>query len=448
MDSGELSRIECACNFHKSQPRSDRRLEGKDRTRTKTGMDRRELTVASGRVVKHDAAWNQKLRRRVLTWFRKNARDLPWRRSRDPYKIWISEIMLQQTQVATVIPYFERFVQAFPNVESLAKAREKRVLRHWEGLGYYRRARQMHKAAKAVVAKHAAVFPSDNEAIHALPGIGRYTAGAISSIAFDARQPILEANTVRLFSRLLAFRGDHQTSEAKKLLWSFAESILPQKHAGEFNQGLMELGATVCTIRNPQCSSCPLAPLCPTQAGGLQEVIPAATRRVKYEAVDEACIVVRNSSKVLLRQCRESERWAGLWDFPRFPLQRSAGDQASDQRKPQPAGESHDKALRSGRSRRDNSASEKSASEKMPREFARQVQRLTGVTMTAGRRLTTIKHGVTRFRITLTCFTGAYGRGVPEDGHCWVALDRLHEYPLSVTGRKIADLLVEETKSR
>ena len=179
-----------------------------------------------------DAAWMAQFRRRILAWFRGNARDLPWRRTRDPYAIWVSEIMLQQTQVVTVIGYFERFLAAFPTIADLAAADEQQVLRLWEGLGYYRRARQLHAAARVIVAEHQGRFPREPQQIRALPGIGRYTAGAIASIGWDAREPILEANTIRVFSRLLAYRGDPQKNAGQQLLWEFAAGCCPRGTPG------------------------------------------------------------------------------------------------------------------------------------------------------------------------------------------------------------------------
>ncbi len=351
-----------------------------------------------------DASWKQRFRRRLLAWFRRQARDLPWRRVKDPYFIWVSEIMLQQTQVETVVPYFERFVAAFPTVVALAEADEEEVLRLWEGLGYYRRARQLLRAAKVIATEHAGRFPRDPADARALPGIGRYTAGAILSIAWDDRQPVLEANTVRLFSRLLAMRDDPVGSTGQHRLWEFAESILPRKQVGDFNQALMELGSLICTPREPNCGSCPVAPLCPTKARGLQAKIPVARRRKKYELVREACVVIRRDSRVLLRRCGDNERWAGLWDFPRFPLEQSTDP---------------------------------------THQLAANVQRLTGVTIAPGPQLATIKHGVTRFRITLVCYEGRFKKGPLRGNQSrWVEAEQLNEYPLSVTGRKIARTLV------
>ncbi len=357
------------------------------------------------------SAWRSTLRRRLLRWYRRNARDLAWRRTSDPYAIWVSEIMLQQTQVATVQRYFPRFLAAFPTITELAAAHEDRVLRLWEGLGYYRRARQLHAAAKKIVAEHAGHFPRNIEAVRSLPGIGRYSAGAILSIAFDAPLPILEANTIRLFARLIAYRKDVASPAAQKLLWETAGSLLPRQGSGTFNQALMELGSLVCTPRNPKCCQCPLQSLCPTYAEGLQERIPAAQRPPNMEDVREIAVIVRNSKgAVLLRKCGKAERWAGLWDFPRFS---------------NPNGSTVSKDIKS------------------------QVDKLTGIGITNLKRLTELRHGVTRFRITLSCFTARCSetpRLKSVEGEIrWVSPDELDSYPLSTTGRKLAGLLLPST---
>ena len=355
-----------------------------------------------------DSNWRTRFRRRLLTWFRKQARDLPWRKTRDPYRVWISEVMLQQTQVATVGPYFERFVARFPNVSDLAAADEQDVLRLWEGLGYYRRARQMHRAARVIVEQHGGQFPRDFDAVLALPGIGRYTAGAVLSIAFDDRLPILEANSIRVLSRLLAYRDDPQSTVGQRTLWSFASAILPRRDVGVFNQAVMELGSIVCLPKSPACATCPVILLCPTYEKGLQDAIPLAKKRTNYTEVREAAVVVRRRGQVLLRQCDNDERWAGLWDFPRFALSASRGA-----------------ALQA--------------------ELKDQVQRQMGVEITPGEKLVTIRHGVTRYRITLECFAAEFlsakRRRVVGNHQRWVSSAKLGEVPLSVTGRKIARLI-------
>jgi A/G-specific adenine glycosylase len=338
-------------------------------------------------------------------WFRRHARELPWRGTADPYRIWVSEIMLQQTQVATVIPYYTRFLHSFPTLAELAAADEARVLRHWEGLGYYRRARQLHRAAQVIVSQHGGRFPRDPDTIRSLPGIGRYTAGAIASMAWDAQEPILEANTIRLFSRLLAYRGDPTQQAAQRVLWDFSASLLPRRGAGDLNQALMELGSEVCTPREPRCDACPVRRLCPTRAAGLQAQIPHPKQKVRYESVWEAAIVVWRGDNVLLRRCDQQERWAGLWDFPRFPVA------PRGQREPQT-------------------------------EMAVKTKELTGLQIRLGRQLAEIKHAVTRYRITLVCHEARWVRGRLHNGHLrWVAPGELEEYPLSVTGRKISRLI-------
>ncbi len=358
-----------------------------------------------------DAAWKRLFRRRLLPWFRAHARTMPWRDRPTPYHVWISEIMLQQTQVATVIPYFERFIARFPDVATLAAAEETEVLRFWEGLGYYRRARQLHQAARKIVAEHNGQFPRDREAVRALPGVGRYTAGAILSIAFEAREPIVEANTKRVLSRLLAYRGDPEATAGQQLLWRMAEEILPRKEVGAFNQALMELGSEVCTPRTPACHACPVQPLCPTSAAGLQDEIPPRKKKPAYEDVTEAAVIIRRGARLFVRQRGEGERWAGLWDFPRFPLANDPGEPSPD-------------------------------------VLTRNVRDLTGLTIEPTRRLATLKHGVTRFRITLHCYEARHvsGSTARRGPTAWLRPAELADYPLSVTGRKISRMLLDSSK--
>ena len=206
------------------------------------------------------------------------------------------------------------------------------MLRLWEGLGYYRRARQLHLAARQIVAEHGGVFPRDPEAVRRLPGIGRYTAGAILSIAFDARQPILEANTTRLLCRLVAYRGDPASAPGQKLLWAAAEAVLPRRGVGRFNQALMELGSMVCVPRGPRCGECPVASLCRAHELGIEAQVPALKPKPPAIARREAAVVVRRGGRVLLVRCPEGQRWAGLWDFPRFAVQSSDTSDAPGRR--------------------------------------------------------------------------------------------------------------------
>ncbi|MBN2579649.1 MAG: A/G-specific adenine glycosylase [Pirellulales bacterium] len=355
-----------------------------------------------------EVSWRRGFRRRMLGWFARNAQDLPWRRNRDPYAVWLSEIMLQQTQVATVVDYFNRFIKVFPDVRRLAAAEEEQVLRLWEGLGYYRRARQLHQAAKIVADQYGGVFPRDAERLRSLPGVGRYTTGAILSIAFDRPEPILEANTVRVFSRLLGYSDDPHAAAGQALLWSMAQAILPRKQSGQLNQALMELGREVCKPRNPQCEVCPVLMLCRAFRENLQAIIPRPKRKQNIEAVREAAVVIRRRGRVLLRKRQEAERWSGLWDFPRFPLPEV------------PA-------------------------EKINRAIADEVRRLTGIRITLGPKLTTLRHGVTRFRITLDCYAAKYlssARTPSADRQQkWFRPEELQDIPLSRTGRKLAEQL-------
>jgi A/G-specific adenine glycosylase len=355
------------------------------------------------------AEWTRKFRRRLLTWYCKSKRDLPWRNTADPYAIWVSEIMLQQTQVVTVIPYYERFLRAWPDVMALADADESEVLRLWEGLGYYRRARQMHAAAKAICEQHEGVFPVDFNEVLALPGIGRYTAGAITSFAYGHRQPALEANTIRLFTRLLAYEGDPAKATGQDLLWKAAAHVLPRKRVAELNQALMELGSLVCQPTRPECPCCPVIDLCAAHARGIVDQIPLKAQKMKYEDRKEAAVVIRNRGRVLLRKCQDGERWAGLWDFPRFHLTQPAGV-------------------------------------RQRRELQQHLRNLTGQMVQIGTRLTTIQHGVTRFRIELDCYEAHFEMQPPRLSAPlkWILLSRLLGYPLSVTGRRIERLLTEQ----
>ncbi len=295
----------------------------------------------------------------LLNWYRDHYRSLPWRDTHDPYRIWVSEIMLQQTQVATVIPYYERFLKRFPTVKSLGNAPIDEVLKLWEGLGYYRRARQMHAAAQKIIVEHNGVFPQTFESVLELPGIGRYTAGAILSFAFDRRLPIVEANTLRLYSRLIKLTEPPQSRAGQLQLWEFAEKILPEVHPGQMNQALMELGSQVCTPREPACLLCPLSEWCGARKAGLQDQIPGRVKKITYEAVTEYALAIRDRQRrVWLRQRTATERWAGLWDFPRYTPESLT-------------------------------------------EYDAGATAAVGFEVTVKERLATLQHGVTRYRITL-----------------------------------------------
>jgi len=256
--------------------------------------------------------------RALVRWFKRAQRDLPWRRTRDPYAIWVSEIMLQQTRVEAVVPHYERFLARFPSVHALADAHADDVLHAWSGLGYYRRARQLHAAAALVVREHAGTLPADEPALRALPGIGRYTAGAIRSIAFGEPAPIVDGNVARVLSRVYALRGAHGEARREKRLWELATALVPARDPSAFNQGLMELGATVCVPRAPRCDTCPLAALCVAHARGREEAFPPPKPRAAPARVAQWAIVrVRaRDGAVLMRRRGKDEVNAGQWEVP------------------------------------------------------------------------------------------------------------------------------------
>jgi A/G-specific adenine glycosylase len=256
---------------------------------------------------------------RLLAWYRRARRDLPWRRSRDPYAVWVSEVMLQQTQVDRVAEYFPRFMDRFPTVRHLARAPEADVLRLWEGLGYYRRARQLHAAAKQVVAEHGAAVPRTVAELRGLPGIGRYTAAAILSIAFDVSEPIVEANSRRVIARLAGHAAPLDGPGGDEPIWSLALSLVPKHGAGRFNQALMDLGAMICTPDRPRCGDCPLERLCEARRTNSTAEIPARAARRAVTELRETAVVFRRAGRVLVVRRGPGEWWEGLWDFPRVP---------------------------------------------------------------------------------------------------------------------------------
>jgi len=301
----------------------------------------------------------------MLAWFAEHRRDLPWRLNADAYRIWVSEVMLQQTTVAAVVPYFHRFMNAFPTVTALAAADEQTVLNHWSGLGYYRRARFLHAAAKQLAAGHGDDLPNDPAVWSELPGIGRYTLGAILSQAFDRRFPILEANTFRVLSRWFALEGNPKSSAGQKRLWELAEYVLPQTGCGTFNQAMMELGSLVCTVDHPRCDECPAAAWCGAKRLGKQaEIPPKLAKPLKIEVSEVALVLKHRGNAMLLQRPADAKRWAGFWECPHGEIEPEEG------------------------------------TEDAARRIARE---LLGVSATLGRTLGAIRHGVTRFSITMIC---------------------------------------------
>jgi A/G-specific adenine glycosylase len=252
---------------------------------------------------------------RLLDWYRKGHRDLPWRNTTDPYRIWVSEIMLQQTRAQAVIPYYERFLARFRSVESLATAPEQEVLTAWAGLGYYTRARNLQRAAREIAA--AGGFPRQYEAIRALPGIGDYTAAAIGSIAFGLPHAVLDGNVLRVVARVTNDAADIGATRTRDRFRAIAQGWLDERAPGHFNQALMELGATVCLPKNPQCLLCPVAPVCGAHAEGTASQLPVKLRRTEPVRIEGTLLLIEKGGKILLRQ-REAAaaRMAGFWDLP------------------------------------------------------------------------------------------------------------------------------------
>jgi len=254
--------------------------------------------------------------RRLLAWYRRHRRELPWRAEPvDPYHVLVSEAMLQQTQVATVVPYFERFVTQLPTLRALADADSQQVLRLWQGLGYYSRARNLQRAAQRIVAEFGGEIPCERDDLLSLPGVGRYTAGAIASIAFGRRTPILDGNVARVLCRLHCIEDDPRSKLVRERLWTLAEQILPTKHLGDFNSALMELGATVCTPRSPKCDVCPVRLHCRALARGLQESIPPPKKSRPTPIVHRRTFCIRLGRRYLIEQRPPTGRWAGMWQF-------------------------------------------------------------------------------------------------------------------------------------
>lgn len=249
------------------------------------------------------------IRRNLLRWYRKKKRDLPWRRTRDPYAIWISETMLQQTQVNTVVPYYEKFLDHFPTVDSLAAAPLSRVLRLWAGLGYYRRAKHLRTAAQQIVKHHAGKIPQDFEQLRALAGIGDYTAGALLSIAFGKRHPAVDGNARRVLIRLTRITDE-------RALRQIAAKLVPAAKPGDFNQALMELGATVCTPKNQRCSDCAVNTQCASRSRPRAAPVPSARARIRFKSVVWPLAIVRRGHDILLRRRSSNGLLAGLWELP------------------------------------------------------------------------------------------------------------------------------------
>jgi A/G-specific adenine glycosylase len=382
-------------------------------------------------VASHGAAparrlQNSKLAKLVtalLDWFAKNARDLPWRRTRDPYAIWVSEIMLQQTQVKTVIPYWERWLRELPTITAVAKASPDKIHKLWEGLGYYTRARNLQKAAKQIVEKHGGIFPQNYDGVLALPGIGRYTAGAICSIAFNQPTPILDGNVIRVLTRIFGIAENPKEKETNAQLWKLAEQLVshaktrrsqrktfsknfaafaPLREAGWcslLNQSLMELGALVCTPRNPQCGVCPVKKLCVAFRENRVNELPNLGKREAATARHFVAFVAERNGRFLVRQRPAGVVNADLWEFPNVEI--------DPVRSSSPA--KRDKSAHYSGKNSQSRVMSAAAVQKLDPEIALAAEQL-GFGAYEVKPLCTIKHSITRYRITLEAFQTQLGR--------------------------------------
>lgn len=323
--------------------------------------------------------------RRIALWQRRFGRhDLPWQHSQDPYRIWVSEVMLQQTQVAGVISYYERFIARFPSVAALAAAEEDEVLRLWSGLGYYARGRNLLRAAIEIRKHHRGRFPRDPEALAELPGIGRSTAAAIAVFSFGVRAAILDGNVKRVLARCFGIEGYPGAAEVERRMWSLAQSLLPARGVERYTQGLMDLGATVCTRRRPQCERCPLAELCVARRTGKVDELPEARPRKAVPRRRATWIVLRHRGQVLLERRPSTGLWGGLWTFPEL------------------AQETTWKAVE---------------------EYCR---RECGCTLSHTRCLAPIEHGFTHFKLTISPLLCDVARTSPraeQSGRIWISVE-------------------------
>jgi A/G-specific adenine glycosylase len=340
----------------------------------------------------------------LLAWFDRVRADLPWRTDPpDPYRVWLSEVMLQQTQINTVIPYYQRFLAAYPDVYALAQAPLDDVLKRWEGLGYYSRARNLHKTARLIATEYDGQFPQTAAALQKLPGIGRYTAGAVASIAFDQPAPVLDGNVIRLFSRLLDLAEDVTQTATKNHLWQVAQDWLPAERPGDYNQALMELGQTICTPKAPACVDCPLRQQCRAYANGTQAQRPVKKKKAPTPHYNVAAgIVYRGDGHLLIAQRPVDGLLGGLWEFP---------------------------------------GGKQEPGESLPQTLQRELTEELGITVTVEEQIAVVKHAFTHFKITLYAFICTLADGAPQAlevvDFAWVTLDTIGTYSFGKADREV-----------
>ena len=350
----------------------------------------------------------------LAEWFRRNRRPMPWREpgpdgARDPYRVWVSEIMLQQTRVDTALPYFQRFTAAFPTVEALARAEQDAVLKNWEGLGYYSRARNLHRAAQQVVAEYAGDIPRTRDEMLALPGVGPYTAAAVLSLSFGVPLAVLDGNVIRVLARVFAVAEDSKKSATRSALQELATTLLDHQNPGRFNESVMELGATVCTPRQPACPVCPLIEICAAYAQGEPEAYPVVSKRKPVPHQTVAVGLVRDAEgRYLIQRRPEKGLLGGLWEFPGGKVE-------------------HGEAPRDA----------------CLRELAEEL----GIQVEVGPEVARVQHAYSHFTVTLHAFRCEHVSGEPqhESGEPvrWVTTPAFDEYAFPRANRKILDALAE-----
>jgi A/G-specific adenine glycosylase len=349
----------------------------------------------------------------LLDWYAQNARQLPWRGNSDPYVIWVSEIMLQQTRVETVIPYFERWMARFPTIHALASADLQEVLMLWEGLGYYGRARNLHRAARLVVDDFDGVLPGDISALMKIPGIGRYTAGAIASIAFGLDEPVLDGNVRRVMARVFNVTHPLRSSDGERKFWQLASEHLPPGRSSEYNQALMDLGATICVPQAPACQRCPLRDICQAYALNLQDELPVIANKASTPHYTVTAAIIRKPGMVLITQRPLNGLLGGLWEFPGGKLL---------------------------------------PGEELTACLQREIREELGMDITVGCLIGVYHHAYTHFRITLHAFAcqpvnSVEPRPLQVNDLRWVEPSQLREYPMGKIDRLIASQITLEEMS-
>jgi A/G-specific adenine glycosylase len=347
------------------------------------------------------------VKKKLLPWFKANQRHMPWREERTPYRVWISELMLQQTRVDQAIPYFNRFMERFPTLEILANASQEEVLKYWEGLGYYARARNLHKAAQILLQEHNQSFPQTVSELQSLPGIGPYTAAAVASLAFNVDCAVVDGNVIRVLTRWFAYAEDARSSASKQQFQRWADSLLVQGQAGDFNEAMMELGATICLPRSPRCPECPMKKSCAAFERKTPEAFPVKPPRKKPpHLVVGAAVVLNEEGHILVAQRRQGEMLGGLWEFP-------GGKQEKG--------------------------------ENIQECIARELKEELDIHIEVGDFLITVHHAYSHFTMELHTYFARIRQGTPRAVECaafrWMQLEELRQLPYSKADLYIIEAL-------